>query len=65
LIPYFDKGRWADAYISIIPELANDQLSDQDWADLQEVFELPKLFKMLTMIGQEKDSLHVSMGSIL
>ena len=54
-----------DAYISIVPDLANDRLSDQDWADLQEVYELLKPFKMLTMIGQEKNTLHGSIGSIL
>ena len=54
-----------DAYISMMSELVNDRLSDQDWADLQEVYELLKPFKMLTMIGQEKNSLHGSIGSIL
>jgi hypothetical protein len=40
-----------DTYIRMMSELVNDRLSDQDWADLQEVYELLKPFKMLTMIG--------------
>jgi hypothetical protein len=54
-----------DAYVSMIPELAADRLSEQDWDDLKEVFELLKPFKMLTMLGQEKNSLYGSIDSIL
>jgi len=54
-----------DAYVSMTPELFADKLSKQDWDDLEEVFELLKPFKMLTMLGQEKNSLYGSIGSIL
>ena len=54
-----------DAYVRMIPELALDKLTERDWEDLKEVFELLKPFKMVTMIGQEKNSLYGSIGSIL
>ena len=48
-------------YVSHTPELANDALSDEDWEDLEEMLELLKPFKKVTMLGQQKGT---TIGSV-
>jgi hypothetical protein len=53
------------AFVSVVPELEADKLTNSDWADLEEVMELLEPFKYLTMLGQQRGTLFGSIGSIL
>src|SRR5436305_9128747 len=45
--------------------LAKDRLADTDWSDLEEIMELLKPFKYLTMVRQEKGTDLGSIGTVL
>jgi hypothetical protein len=52
-------------YINQTPELEADQLSNQDWKDLDEMLLILEPFKLVTMLGQEKGTTYGSIASTL
>jgi len=60
-----DNRRHLDMYCRDIDELEDDRLTEQDWVDLDAVTMLLQPFKLLTKMGQEKNTPLGSIGSVL
>lgn len=54
-----------ETFLTLIPELKDDILTETDWANIESIMDLLKPFKKLTILGEECGTLYGSMDSVL
>src|SRR5436190_16828405 len=61
---FLDQREPIELYLNSVAEL-KDKLTDSEWGDIETIMTLLKPFKILTILGEERGTLHGSVSSIL
>ena len=59
------QKEYIEIYINLIPKLTNDKLIETEWKDIDDILQLLKFFKKLTVLREECEILYESINSTL